>query len=261
MTRLAMAILLGQSGHLALAAQSQIPLRVGDCVQATTQLEFFYKDEGEYERTHLIKPTEKGNSFGVLLNINSNWNEPSTVEFLNHETGDPVVSGAVFLHQFARTPWMKGRISTPTSTRCLSVKDLKDGYQPVIKMSQCESGSGESNKRWQQQFSFNHAQCGARPIRWTDDPSKCLDAVHPNKILLTDCSGVDSQKFLFKCHDSDCNILAMGGRKDMCLWWDETAEGDADLQIRSCNQATNSKFAQQVSDATMGLKRRETRDV
>merc|ERR1712070_585894 len=62
-------------------------------------------------------------------------------------------------------------------------------------------GELDLKKRWNQQFTFSDSDCGARPIRWTADPSKCVDAVHPTKVLLTDCSGVDSQKFLFRCED------------------------------------------------------------
>merc|ERR1711871_511582 len=103
-----MAVLLGQSGLLAQASQSQIPMRVGDCVKTTTDLEFFYKDEGEYERTHIIPQDQHG----VLLNIDTDWNEPSDVEFLDETTHEPVVSGAVFFHQFTRVPWHQGRVQT-----------------------------------------------------------------------------------------------------------------------------------------------------
>lgn len=240
MTRLAMAVLLGQSGHLAQAAQSQIPMRVGDCVKATTDLEFFYKDEGEYEQTHLIKQ----DTHGVLLNIDSDWNEPSDVEFFNQKTREPVVSGAVFFHQFARVPWKQGQIQqkgAASDPKCFTVKDANDGYAPVIQMAACAAPGSDDNKRWKQQFSYNYHECGTRPIRSTDDPSKCVDAVHPDKILLTTCSGVDSQKFLFRCSgdgaSQECHILAMGGRKDMCLWYDESATGEADLRLRSCNFA------------------------
>merc|ERR1711967_94631 len=75
-----------------------------------------------------------------------------------------------------------------------------------------------------------------------------IDAVHPNKVLLTDCSGVDSQKFQFRCQGGgNCYILAMGGRKDMCLWLNEDKPGDADLEIRSCNfDARSGKLAAPV---------------
>merc|ERR1712146_486796 len=141
------------------------------------------------------------------------------------------------------------------SETCLTIDDKKDGYQPVVKMSACapEADNSDANlrRKWKQQFSFNDDACGARPIRWTYDPSKCVDAVHPNKVLLSDCSGVDSQKFQLRC-DSEpgasqkCYILAMGGRKDMCLWWDHSLASDADLQIRSCNFGVDSDhhFAQ-----------------
>lgn len=244
---------------LALAAQSQIPMRVGDCVKATTALEFFFKDEGEYERTHLINPDQHG----VLLNIDSDWNEPSNVEFFDPVTREPIVNGAVFFHQFARVPWKQGNLkstATITNEKCMTVKDGRDGYQPVVKMSAC--GTTDSQK-WAQQFSFNAAECGARPIRSTENPGKCVDAVHPNKVLLTDCSGVDSQKFLFRCSGGDkCHILAMGGRKDMCLWWDDIAD-DTDLQLRPCNFNTapaDGPFTQvEVSAKPGGLVRQETR--
>lgn len=236
MTRLAMATLLGNLGHLALASQSQVPMRVGDCVKATTALEFFFKDEGEYERTHSITPGQHG----VLLNIDSAWNEPSNVEFLDKQTREPVVSGAVFFHQFARVPWLQGQVKNSNEDKCMTVKDARNGYQPVVKMAPCPAIQTDREK-WTQQFSFNYHECGARPIRSTADPSKCVDAVHPTKVLLTDCSGVDSQKFLFRCETDataeiqGCYIQAMGGRKDMCLWWDETSADATDLQIRSCN--------------------------
>lgn len=245
MTRLAMSALLGHLGHLALASQSQIPLRVGDCVKATTELEFFFKDEGEYEKTHRISP----GGHGVLLNIDSDWNEPSNVEFVDEQTREPVVSGAVFFHQFARVPWEQGEIRGQAD-KCLTVKDSHNGYQPVVKMSKC--GTKDIHK-WAQQFSFNHHKCDARPIRSTKDPSKCVDAVHPTKILLTDCSGVDSQKFLFRCDVSSppaptdkCYILAMGGRKDMCLWWDEAGldkAEDCKGKLNTCRTAVTAASA------------------
>jgi len=257
MTRLAMAVLLGQSSHLALAVQSQIPMRVGDCVKATTELEFFYKDEGEYERTHRVRTDQHG----VLLNIDSDWNEPSNVEFLNPTTREPHVSGAVFFHQFARVPWEQGNLKSSsdanTSPVCLTVKDGEDkSFQKVVTMSSCAGPDGDDILAWKQQFSYTPHECGPRPIRFTDDPSKCVDAVHPNKVLLTDCSGVDSQKFQFRCEGEGvlqkCYILAMGGRKDMCLWWDHAltveSNGHADLQVRSCNYRGNGQtqhFAQE----------------
>jgi hypothetical protein len=272
--------------HLALATQSQIPLRTGDCVNATEELEFFYKDEGEYERTHLIPI----GTLGVMLN----WGEagPSDVEWLDPVTRQPIVSGAAFGHQFARVPWDQGQIqglkrptrdtadsSKPindhTGDLCLEAHDVK-GYHSVLRMSKCITADDMHGKapvkmlsRWKQQFTFSRDQCGARPIRLTSDPSKCVDAVHPTKVLLTDCSGADSQKFLFRCDKStkcddeaiqckadkfqgmvypypsgktseyvgepECYIQAMGGRTDMCLWWDPDAGIDADLQIVSCN--------------------------
>lgn len=238
MTRLAMSALLGNLGHVALASQSQIPMRVGDCVKATTALEFFFKDEGEYERTHSITAGQHG----VLLNIDSAWNEPSNVEFLDKVTREPTVSGSVFFHQFARVPWLQGQITNNNAgdQKCLTVNDAKNGYQPVVKMAPCPEDQTNS-KKWTQQFSFNYHECGARPIRSTADPSKCVDAVHPTKVLLTDCSGVDSQKFLFRCHSDaagtteGCYIQAMGGRKDMCLWWDETKADATDVKLMSCN--------------------------
>lgn len=268
MTRLAMAVLLGQSG-LAQAAggavQSQVPMRVGDCVKSTTELEFFYKDEGEYERTTKIEVGQHG----VLLNIDSNWNEPSTVEFLDKRTREPVVAGSAFFHQFARVPWEQGNVKETnhgenhdiSQDLCMTVTDSEEGYQPVIRMTFCQnSDPNDEKEKWNQQFSYSPHECGPRPIRWTNDPSKCVDAVHPNKVLLTDCSGVDSQKFVFRCDgpstpkgqaDHNCNILAMGGRKDMCLWWNkdliDANHREADLQLRSCNFAdtANKKFAQQ----------------
>jgi hypothetical protein len=302
MMRLAMLTLLAWPDQWALATQSQLPMRVGDCVVATTPVEFFYKDEGEYEKTHSIPEM----TYGTLLNIDSDWNEPSSVEFLDPTTREPIVNGAVFFHQFARVPWKQGNIQAAKHPKCMSVKDSKDGYQPVVKMVPC--GVHDSAK-WLQQFSFNDDGCGARPIRLTDNPGKCVDAVHPNKVLLTDCSGVDSQKFTFRCyphqndmqfnrrlaekqhekfllhrqradlvlqeedavaakhdkhahhlhenilavdsqisavetqiqehqqapHQGECYILAMGGRKDMCLWF-EQHRGDSDLQLRPCEE-------------------------
>jgi len=278
--RLMLSVLLGQAGHVALAAQSQIPVRVGDCVKATTHLEFFYKDEGEYEKTHLIKPDQTG----VLLNVDPQWGTTSTVEFLDPVTREPQVQGAVFLHQFARVPWMQGRIAgrdadftadlTGGDTgRCMTIVDHSDGYQPVVKMQKC---AADSKGQWTQQFSFNQHDCAARPIRSTQDPSKCLDAVHPRKALLTDCSGVDSQKFLFRCagdgtkpdhagamdNDDGCYIQAMGGRRDMCLWWDPSND-DADIELRTCNfnngapNGGTRRFKQNKVD----LAHRDTREV
>jgi len=225
MTRLAMSVMLGQLSSAAMASQSQIPLRVGDCVESTTDLEFFYKDEGEYERTHLI---EKGNT-GTLLNIEKDT--PSTVEFIAKDTREVIVSGAVFLHQFARVPWEVGMVTDVIEAKCMTVVTNKEDYQPVIKMTAC---AAEPAAQWNQQFSYNRADCGPRPIRWTKDPSKCIDAVHPQKFLLTDCDGTDKQKFQMRCTPgNECHILAMGGRKDMCLWWDDAAE--ADLKLRRCN--------------------------
>lgn len=263
MARLAIAVLLGQSG-LAQAqtsgpVQSQIPMRVGDCVKATTELEFFFKDDGEYERTHRVV---KG-QHGVLLNINANWNEPSNVEFLHNKTREPVVSGSVFFYQFERVPWDQGRIKESKESgdveegMCMTVTPSEEGYQQVIRMTPCAKKDDLETDKWLQQFSYSPHECGPRPIRWTNDPSKCVDAVHPNKILLTDCSGVDSQKFVFRCDgpstknkvaDHKCYILAMGGRKDMCLWWDTTKVKEADALLRSCNAAGKEaqNFAQQL---------------
>lgn len=233
MSRLAIPALLGHVVHVALASQSQIPTRVGDCVKATTELEFFYKDEGEYERTHHVSPGQHG----VLLNVEEGH---SNVEFLDPVTREAVVNGAVFNYQFARVPWKQGKLESGPDDKkaCLTAHDDELGYGPVIRMASCEDPNSSRNKRkWTQQFSFNEGGCGARPIRSTDDPSQCVDAVHPDKILLTACSGADSQKFLFRCDGAgDCFIQAMGGRKDMCLFW-ETANHPqaADLQIRPCN--------------------------
>ena len=289
MNRLSVSVLFGHVGYTAIASQSQIPLRVGDCVTATTSLEFFFKDEGEYERTHSVDKDQKG----VLLNIDSSWVNPSTVEWLNSNTREPKVTGAVFFHQFARVPWLQGRIGVAgqrtspatmnlqqkthddefamddTVDKCMTAKDAKDGYQPIMKMSACmktdqsDKALSEADlrrnaeKRWKQQFSINDPDCGARPIRSTEDPSKCVDAVHPNKMLLTDCSGVDSQKFLFRCKTGaqGCQILAMGGRKDMCLWYDDTTITDeSDLLLRPCNFAPTTKFTIEMSKLTdMGL--------
>lgn len=236
MTRFAVVALLGHLGDLTEASQSQVPARVGDCVEATTHLEFFYKNEGEYERTHKIKKGQKG----VLLNVNCAPGEVSHVEWLDHTTRVPVVNGAVQVHQFARVPWVQGEIrGTSLADKCLTIDDKKDGYQPVVKMSACADAADNSDAnlrlKWKQQFSFNDDACGARPIRWTYDPSKCIDAVHPDKVLLTDCSGVDSQKFLFKCKGANCYVLAMGGRSDMCLFHSDTP--DADVQLRSCSRS------------------------
>merc|ERR1712137_1102694 len=82
-----------------------------------------------------------------------------------------------------------------------------------------------------QTFTYADAQCDGRPIRWTHDPSKCLDAIHPTKVLLTDCSGVDSQRFLWKCQRADplqCKLLTLGGRKDACI------TGETALRVKSC---------------------------
>jgi len=300
MNRLSVSVLFGHVGYTAIASQSQIPLRVGDCVTATANLEFFFKDEGEYERTHSVRKDQKG----VVLNIDSSWVNPSTVEWLNDDSRDSEVTGSVFFHQFARVPWLKGRIGHQTSSKdsvsydekldqkvhketfqagtdkCMMAKDATNGYQPVVKMSDCVQTDllafapttsehdvhVNAGKRWKQQFSLNDPGCGARPIRSTEDPSKCVDAVHPNKVLLTDCSGVDSQKFLFRCKKtetpkspptnppsswvtSECYILAMGGRKDMCLWWDDAITGDSDLVLRSCNFAPK-KFTIEDSKLT-----------
>jgi len=220
-------------GQLAVATQSQIPMRVGDCVKSNTPLEFFYKDEGEYERTHLISD----NQYGVVLNVDEEFGKPSSVEFLDAKTREPIVNGAAYFHQFHRVPWLQGNLQSVASTKCMTVKDGRDGYQPVVRMTDCAAEKSE-RERWAQQFSFNEPGCGARPIRLTDNPGKCVDAVHPTKVLLTDCSGVDSQKFLFRCigegdNSGQCHILAMGGRKDMCLWFDK--ENGGDLQIRPCN--------------------------
>lgn len=274
MTRLAMAALLGQSGHLALAAQSQIPMRVGDCVKATTDLEFFFKDDGEYEHTHNIQTGQHGS----LLNIDSDWNEPSDVEFIDPQTREPVVSGAVFFHQFARVPWVQGHVTSDaaaygaalTNQVCMTAKDGKDGYAPVVRMDKCtDSSTTDSKKQWNQQWSYNADGCGARPIRSTDDPSKCLDAVSHEKVLLTPCSGVDTQKFLFRCSNDvahtpaySCYILAMGGRKDLCLWWDKTI-AVADLQLRRCNfgDATAHTDANRFLQEPFKLIKDETRAV
>jgi len=312
MNRLTVPVLLGHVGYLAIASQSSVPLRVGDCVTATTDLEFFFKDEGEYERTHSIDKDQKG----VLLNIDSSWVNPSTVEWLKKDTREPEVTGAVFLNQFARVPWWQGRIGKAACAepnalhqkshteqfglnaqcidKCMTAATAKDGYQAVVKMADCEKTDADTilngvavpqedlrrkaDNRWKQQFSFNDPGCGARPIRSTEDPSKCVDAVHPNKVLLTDCSGVDSQKFLFRCSEtpgddenlvwqkvgpldtekwakvyvgagppkpstSSCQILAMGGRKDMCLWWDESVSNQpSDLVLRPCNYESKKTF-------------------
>jgi len=117
---------------------------------------------------------------------------------------------------------------------CMTVVDSQNGYQPVVKMTEC-AADGNDNGKWRQQFSFNRDDCGARPIRYTKDPSKCVDAVHPQKILLTDCSGVDSQKFEMRCSDGSCYLLAMGGRKDMCVWWNAGEHNEHDLRLRRCN--------------------------
>lgn len=225
MTRLVMSAVLAQLGHLAVASQSQIPLRVGDCVVASTEMEFFYKDDGEYEKTHSVQQGQKG----TLLSVDAS-SPVSNVEWLqkNH---DAAVTGSVYLHQFARVPWTRGQIKDKEgdSNKCLTVTGGKDGFQPVIKMTACKTGSDV------QQFTFNKADCGPRPIRWTKDSSKCIDAVHPMKTLLTDCSGVDSQKFLFKCNsDNDCRLLAMGGRKDMCVKWD-AEHSSSDLTLHPCS--------------------------
>jgi hypothetical protein len=239
MTRLAMSALFGHLGYTALAAQSQIPLRTGDCVHATQELDFFYKDEGEYERTHRIKQLQAG----VLLNLGSGADDQATVEFIDPKTREPVVEGTVFMHQVARTPWEQGVVANPNAKTCMTAKDGNDGYQPVVKMTKCadaDQSLDDKKKQWSQQFTWSRAECGPRPIRWTADPSKCVDAVHPNKVLLTDCSGVDSQKFQFRCKAGGlCYITAMGGRKDMCLWWDKNSD-DADLQIRTCNYEAQS---------------------
>lgn len=203
MTIRAMFAMLGHFGHLALASQSQIPLRTGDCVQATTMLEYFYKDEGEYENSFLIPPGK----FGSLLNFGAV--DPSDVEWLHHRTRDPIVRGATFSHQFVRVPGDQGQILGMQQTdhnqdKCFTVVDHRDGYEPEIMMEPCMRSpqtETDQKKRWEQQFTFSNPGCGARPIRWTQDPSKCVDAVHPTKVLLTDCSGVDSQKFLFRCED------------------------------------------------------------
>jgi len=239
-------------------------MKVGDCVKADTNLEFFYKDEGEYERTHLISE----NQFGVLLNIDDEWNKPSSVEFLDPKTREPIVNGAVFFHQFHRVPWLQGNLQSTTSSMCMAVKDAKDGYQPVVRMTPCGQGAAPDQERvrWTQQFSFNEPGCGARPIRYTDNPGKCVDAVHPTKILLTDCSGVDSQKFLSRCNSTvldegesqKCHILAMGGRKDMCLWFDTTSPSGGDLQLRPCNFGDTQIF-KQVQVTPSQLLRQETR--
>lgn len=100
MTRLAMSVMFGQLGHTAMAAQSQIPLRVGDCVEATNDLHFFYKEESEYERTHSVS---KGQA-GTLLNLA----DESIVEFLDPKTREPVVSGGVFPYQLPEFHGSKG---------------------------------------------------------------------------------------------------------------------------------------------------------
>merc|ERR1711918_108271 len=97
-------------------------------------------DEGEYEQTHLIKK----DTHGVLLNIDMDWNEPSDVEFFNQKTREPVVSGAVFFHQFARVPWKQGQISQKGDhAKCFTVKDANDGYAPVIKMATCAAAGSD----------------------------------------------------------------------------------------------------------------------
>jgi hypothetical protein len=241
--------LLAQLGHLALASQSQVPMRVGDCVTASQPLEFFYKDEGEYERTHRV---DKG-LYGTLLNVDDAYNAPASVEWLNPTTREPIVNGAVFAHQFYRVPWLQGNLRKQDDSLCMTVKDGKDGYQPTVKMAAC--GTTEREK-WNQQFTFNEPGCGARPIRLTENPGKCVDAVHPTKVLLTDCSGVDSQKFLFRCgQDSQCHLLAMAGRKDMCVWFG----GEGDLQLRPCNFEGATRLFKQVNVTPSALPRLQTR--
>jgi len=226
MPRLVISAVLSQLGHLALASQSQIPMRVGDCVVATQEMEFFFKDDGEYEKTHLVQPGQKG----TLLSIDGA--APATVEWLK-KSHDEAVTGSVFMHQFARVPWTKGRIQDKEDNKCLTVTGGKDGFQPVVKMAPCKNGP--SDDKSMQHFTFTKHDCGPRPIRWTKDSSKCIDAVHPTKTLLTDCSGVDSQKFLFKCNSAnDCRILATGGRKDMCVRWDAAGKS-SDLSLNSCS--------------------------
>jgi len=229
MPRLVMSAVLSQLGHMAVASQSQIPMRVGDCVVATTDMEFFYKDDGEYEKTHLILRGQKG----TLLSIDGS--SPANIEWLK-KSHDPVVTGLVFLHQFARVPWTRGQIQDreATDNKCLTVTGGKDGFQPVVKMAACKNAPNDDKSM--QQFTFNKADCGPRPIRWTKDSSKCVDAVHPTKTLLTDCSGVDSQKFLFKCNKAgDCRLLGMGGRKDMCVMWNAEAPRSSDLTLNPCS--------------------------
>jgi hypothetical protein len=207
-------------------------------------LEFFYKDEGEYERTHRVHQDQ----VGTLLNLGNGADVASTVEFILPKTREPQVEGAVFINQFARKPWNQGVVASGTPPanpgdslgKCMTVDDSKDGYPPVVRMTNCAAETDKEMDKWTQQFTFRSAACDAGPIRSTADPSKCVDAVHLSKVLLTECSGVDSQKFQFRCQsdatpDDGCYILAMGGRKDMCLWFDEEADDKADLQLRSCN--------------------------
>jgi len=166
-------------------------------------LEYFYKDEGEYENSFLIPPGQ----FGSLLNFGAV--DSSDVEWLHNKTRDPIVRGATFSHQFIRVPGDQGQILGMSQTdhnqdKCFTVVDHNDGYEPEVMMEQCMRNpltDTDKKKRWEQQFTFSNPGCGERPIRWTQDPSKCVDAVHPDKVLLTDCSGVDSQKFLFRCED------------------------------------------------------------
>merc|ERR1712146_834359 len=125
-----------------------------------------------------------------------------------------------------------------------TVHDDSIGYGPVMKMSACDP-----NTKWQQLFTFGEHACGARPIRYTKDPSRCVDALHYDHVVLSNCSGADTQKFLWKCDDSQQQpqqcYIQRAGRKDMCLWWDD-AIGDADLELRNCNiGAKNADIGQQ----------------
>jgi hypothetical protein len=239
-------VLLGPFGHLALASQSQIPLRTGDCVEATQWLEYFHKDDGEYETTDKVFPRQTG----VLLNL-GDGHDPSDVEWLHPDSRDPSVTGVAFSHQFSRVPWVQGAVKglQGANARCLTAHPSNLGYAPMIKMSACDHDNPD--KFWQQQFTFGYDTCGARPIRYTKDPSKCVDAVHYQHVILSDCNGADTQKFLWKCDRSggqqpDCYIQR-AGRKDMCLWWDHSLP-EADLQIRSCNFGEDSDhhFAQLI---------------